>query len=71
MIVLVHEVAILAKKSGILDENKYREYCIYEEYIKLKSNRVKNIVYKLSEKHNLSQERIYKIIKKQEELRND
>lgn len=71
MIVLVHEVAIIARKTGILDENKYKEYCIYEEYKVLKSKRVKNIVYKLSEKHNLSQERIYKIIKKQEELRNE
>ncbi len=38
---LLHEIAALAQKVGILDERKYRDLCIREEFEKLKRECVK------------------------------
>jgi len=68
-VIIVHTVAQLAREVGIIDETQYRNFCIYEEYEKMKQNNNKNIVFDLSDKHNLSSDAIYKILKEQKELR--
>lgn len=37
----LHDIAALAQKCGILDEKKYRDLCIKEEFQKLKNEGVK------------------------------
>ena len=72
MITLFHEVAMLARRLNLLDEQKYKEYCIYEDYCNLKFNKnEKNVIFKISRKCSLSEIRIYKIIKKFKEVNNE
>lgn len=67
---IIHDIAAIAQKLDILDELKYRDYCIREEYESLYENRKSlslsgdQIELKLGEKYALSQDSIHRIILK-------
>lgn len=68
-ITIIHSIAVVAREAKIIDEIAYRDYCIYEKYLHMKREKIKNTTYLLSDEFALSPEAIYKIIEKQKELR--
>ena len=67
--IIPHYIAKFAQAFGFLDERKYRDFCIKEDFIKMKSEgmKVEEIEIKLSEKfssenHPLTPETIHFIV---------
>lgn len=62
----IHEIARLAQLAGLLDELKYRDFCIKEEYEILRKEglRLEQAEKILSEKYALSSDSIHKIVYK-------
>lgn len=63
--VLIHYVARLAQMCGFLDEKKYRDVCIREEFDQLRKIdklKVEEIEIKLAQKYSMQQDTIHKII---------
>lgn len=63
---LPHEIAGLALRLGFLDETKYRDYCVREDYEIKKNEGMKNseIIKFLCEKYSSSMENIRAIVYK-------
>jgi hypothetical protein len=63
--IIKHYIAQLAQMCGFLDEKKYRDICIREEFAQIRNEEkltVEKTEIKLAEKYSVQPETIHKII---------
>lgn len=74
--IIIHQIAAMALHLGFLDEVKYRDYCIREEFRDMKNRSndsndcllsTDEIEIELGDKYNITPESIHRIIYKKNE----